>query len=175
MLRAFGAKLTITAVHANHLAREQVVGLEYWPFSDLQENTLPLDTAGNPQSTRAWWEQRWLRYNIGLIVAGLLAFGAYVAVVDRGVSKGTMPGAEITLFTTAFQAFGYLLMMAVANVCYLVGPWSESIVRPRNIERYRRVTYWLGFCFSVLLPFTIPALVAWSYIIHPGTVAMPEP
>ncbi len=122
-----------------------------------------------------WWAQRRLRYNIGLVVAGLLAFAAYVAVVDRGISKGTMPGAEITLFTTAFQGFGYLLMMAIANLCYNLGPWSESIIRPTDIETYRRVAYWLGFWFSVLLPFAIPALVAWSYIIHRGTTPMPEP
>ena len=136
---------------------------------------MPLDAVADSQSARAWWEQRRLRYNIALIVAGVLAFAAYVAVVDRGISMGTMPGAEITLFTTAFQGFGYLLMMAIANVCYFAGPLSESIVKPKNIHRYRRVMYWLGFCFSVLLPFTIPALVAWSYIVHPGAAAMPEP
>jgi hypothetical protein len=70
-----------------------------------------------------------------------------------------MPGAEITLFTTAFQAAGYLFMMAVANVCYLAGPLSESLVKPTNLDRYRRITYWLGFWFSVLLPFSILALV----------------
>ena len=74
-----------------------------------------MDTAITSQSARAWWEQRRLRYNIALVVAGVLAFAAYVGVVDRGISKGTMPGAEITLFTIAFQAFGYLLMMGIAK------------------------------------------------------------
>src|SRR5579864_2739395 len=134
-----------------------------------------LDTAADVQSGRAWWGQRRLRYNIGLIIAGPLAFAAYVAVVDQGISKGTMSGAEITLFTTAFQAFGYLVMMVVANVCYNLGPCSESVIKPKNLENYRRVTYWLGFWFSVLLPFAIPLLVAWSYIIHPGTAHMPQP
>ena len=124
---------------------------------------------------RTWWENRRLRYNIALVVAGMLAFAAYVGVVDRGVSKGTMPGAEITLFTIAFQAFGYLLMMGVANLCYNLGPWSESVIRPTNLESYRRVAYWIGFWFSALLPFAIPALVAWSYVLHPGSTAMPEP
>jgi hypothetical protein len=136
---------------------------------------MPLDTVTDSQSARIWWEQRRLRYNVGLIVAGLLAFIAYVVVVDRGVSLGTMPGAEITLFTTAFQGIGYLFMMAIANVCYLLGPLSESIVKPTNVQKYRRVMYWLGFSFSVVLPFAIPALVAWSFIIHPGTAVMPVP
>jgi hypothetical protein len=134
-----------------------------------------LDTAITSQSARAWWEQRRLRYNVALIVAGVLAFAAYVGVVDRGISKGTMPGAEITLFTIAFQAFGYLLMMGVANLCYNLGPWSESVIRPTNVEIYRRVAYWIGFWFSALLPFAIPALVAWSYVLHPGSTAKPEP
>ena len=123
--------------------------------------------------TRNWWEQRRRRYNIGLVVAGVLAFVCYVGIVDRGISTGAMPGAEITLFTTAFQAIGYLSMMAVANLCYFAGPLSESLVNPTNIDRYRRVTYLLGFCFSVLLPFGIPALLAWSYLLHPSNIVRP--
>ena len=106
-------------------------------------NLNQLDTAINSQSTRAWWEQRRLRYNIALVVAGVLAFAAYVVVVDRD--------------------------------CYNLGRWSESVIRPANVDGYRRVAYWMGFWFSVLLPFAIPAVVAWSFIIHPGSTAMPEP
>jgi hypothetical protein len=92
-----------------------------------------------------------------------------LAPVDRAISAGAMPGAEITLFTTAFQAIGYLFMMAVANVCYLAGPLSESLVKPTNLDRYRSITYWLGFWFSVLLPFSIPALV----LLNPSRVGGP--
>jgi hypothetical protein len=122
---------------------------------------------------RTWWEHRRLRYNIGLVIAGLLAFVSYVAVVDRGISTGAMPCAEITLFTTVFQGLGFLFMVAVANVCYLAGPLSESIIKPRNIDRYRRITFQLGFWFSVLLPFTIPLVVASSYLIHPAPAPVP--
>ncbi|MCU1285876.1 MAG: hypothetical protein JWO13_2226 [Acidobacteriales bacterium] len=128
----------------------------------------PTDEVGDFRTERNWWEQRRLRYNIGLVAAGLLAFVCYVVVVDRGISTGTMPDAEITLFTTAFQAVGYLFMMALANVCYLAGPLSESIVKPTNVDHYRRLTFRLGFWFSVLLPFTIPGLIAWFYLIHPS-------
>lgn len=130
---------------------------------------LSVDAVGNVQNAKGWWEQRRLRYNMGLVVAGLLAFICYVGAVDRGISAGAMPGAEITLFTTAFQAIGYLFMMAVANVCYLAGPLSESLVKPTNLDRYRRITYWLGFWFSVLLPFSIPALV----LLNPSRVGGP--
>ena len=82
--------------------------------------------------TRSWWENRRLRYNFGLVIAGVLAFVCYVLVVDRGISIGTMPDAEITLFTTAFHGIGYLFMMAIANVCYFAGPLSETLVKPHE-------------------------------------------
>lgn len=122
---------------------------------------------------RTWWEHRRLRYNIGLVTAGLLAFVGYVAAVDRDISTGVMPCAEITLLTTVFQGLGFSVMVAVANICYLAGPLSESIIKPRNIDRYRRIAFQLGFWFSVLLPFTIPLAVASSYLIHPAPAQVP--
>jgi hypothetical protein len=120
---------------------------------------------------RSWWEERRLRYNIGLVIAGVLAFVCYVVVVDRGISIGTMPDAEITLFTTAFQGIAYLFLMAIANICYFVGPLSESLIKPQNVERYRRMTFQLGLWFSVLLPFAIPLIIVWSNLAHrPTTV-----
>ena len=125
---------------------------------------------------RNWWERRRMHYNIGLVVAGLLAFAVYVMVVDEGISTGAMPCAEITLFTTAFQGLGYLLMIAVANVCYCAGPICESVMKQQNVDRFRRVTFHLGFWFSVLLPFAIPVIVALSYLFHaPHATATCEP
>ena len=69
---------------------------------------------------------------------------------------------EVTIFTVLFQGIGYLFMIAVANVFYGLGPWSERVLHPRDPERYRRICFRLGFWFSVLLPFTIPALLAAS-------------
>ena len=57
-----------------------------------------------------------------------------------------------------FQGVGYLFMIGVANVCYFIGPLSERVVKYSRAERYRLVCYRLGFWFSVLLPFSIPAL-----------------
>ena len=108
-----------------------------------------------------WWEQRRLKYNVGLVVAGLLVFVCYVFAADRVITTGAAsPEAEITLFTTAFQAIGYLFMMGVANGCYFAGAFVENhFVRQANVSRYRRIAFPLGFWFSVLLPFTIPVLV----------------
>jgi hypothetical protein len=75
---------------------------------------------------------------------------------------------EITIFTTAFQAVGYLLMMAIANVCYFLGPFSERMIRPTNVAVYRNITFRLGFWVSVLLPFTIPITLAIDCYRHTG-------
>jgi hypothetical protein len=90
----------------------------------------PTDMAWGPVSASEWWGRHRLRYNIGLVVAGFLAFACYVGVVAWGDSIGAVPNAEINLFTTAFQAVGYLFMMAVANICYFLGPLSERIIKP---------------------------------------------
>jgi hypothetical protein len=120
------------------------------------------------QSSAEWWERRRLRYNIGLIFAGLLAFACYVAVVEWGVSIGAIQGGgEITLFTTIFQGIGYLFMMLVANAFYGLGPYGERKMKPADIDQYRRIAFRLGFWFSMLLPFSIPVLLVCLCLIRP--------
>jgi hypothetical protein len=117
-------------------------------------------------SSFAWWSARRLRYNVALIVAGILAFIAYVAV---GMSLLPRDAEfEVTIFTTLFQGIGYLFMIGVANVFYFLGPFSERIVRLHDPERYRRVCFRLGFWFSVLLPFSIPALLVVLALFYPS-------
>jgi hypothetical protein len=114
-----------------------------------------------------WWQARRRRYNVALVKAGLLAFVCYCGVVFWGDSIGAIPDADITLFTILFQGIGYLFMMAVANICYSLGPLSERIVQPRNVVRYRRITFRLGFWFAVLLPFCIPGALAILCVLRP--------
>lgn len=89
--------------------------------------------------------------------AGALAFVCYVAVVAWGSSKGAIQDADITLFTTLFQGAGYLVIMLLANILYRLGPLSERLVQPSDPEKYRRIMFGLGYWFSVLLPFSVPA------------------
>lgn len=118
-----------------------------------------------------WWEARRLRYNIGLVVAGILAFIAYVAVLstfgDIILSSDNSENDAFTIFTLLFQGIGYLFMIIVANICYFLGELSERSIRPRNVDAYRRVAYALGFWFSVGLPFMVPVLLAYLAIFHP--------
>jgi len=120
------------------------------------------DTRAVQVSPREWWGRRRLRYNIGLIVAGPLAFACYVMVVSWGSSIFAGPHPTVTLWAEMVLpvAVGYLVLMAIDNVFYCLGPLLERIVQPGNVRRYRQTTYRLGFWFSVLVPFTIPAVVA---------------
>ena len=121
-------------------------------------------------SSLAWWGARRLRYNIGLAVSGILAFICYATVcwtlLPRVLDPSEIP--SVTAFTTLFQGIGYLLMMGVANLFYNLGPLSERVVRPANVDRYRTNCYRLGFWFSVLLPFSIPALLTMLALFYPG-------
>jgi hypothetical protein len=100
----------------------------------MAQETALADDPG-PWAGENWRAARRLRYNIGLIVAGPLAFLCYAAVIDWCIRIKAPGECEITIFTAAFQGMGYLFMMAMANMCYLLGPLSERIVRPKNIAR----------------------------------------
>jgi hypothetical protein len=102
----------------------------------------------------AWWRRRRWPYNRALIIAGLAAFACYAAVFE--VRCRAVPEAEITLFTIAFQGVAYLAAMGVANLCFNLGRWSESLLKPSRPERYRKIAYGLGLWFSVALPFAVP-------------------
>lgn len=127
-------------------------------------------TPGTIRSAWDWWESRRLLYNVGLVCAGILAFMCYVVVcfslLPRVLDESEI---KITPLTTLVQGIGYLFMMGVANLCYFLGPFCEDFVRPGNVDRYRRISYWLGFWFSVLLPFSIPALLTVEILFFPDS------
>lgn len=131
------------------------------PYESPKTTTPDTSAKGNvAESAFVWWASRRLHYNIGLVVAGIIAFVCYVVVCLTLLSRVLRPSEiKVTPFTTLFQGVGYLFMMGVANVCYFLGPVSECLFRPRNFERYRQICYGLGYWFSVLLPFSIPVLL----------------
>lgn len=84
-------------------------------------------------STREWWEARRLRYNLALVAAGFGSFVLYCIVCGTILGRVVPPNEiEITIFTMLFQGVGYLLCMGLANVCYLLGPISETLMSQRN-------------------------------------------
>ena len=108
-------------------------------------------------SASEWWGKRRARYNIGLLIAGLLAFGAYAtrAFADVG----------ITVFTTVYLIVSFLLAIGVANSLYFLAPISERLLRPENVATYRNITYNLGFWFFVLILFISPLLVGYVVVL----------
>src|SRR5258708_3675726 len=70
-------------------------------------------------SAAAWWDRQRIRYNIGLVLAGVAAFSLYAAVIE--MRSEMCPGFEIAAFTILLQGVGYLVVIGVANVFYNLG------------------------------------------------------
>jgi hypothetical protein len=107
---------------------------------------------------KQWWSRRRSVYNVALVIAGIVAFFAYAAVV--GTRCSGRPDVEISGLTIAIQGMGYLIAMVTANLLYNLGYWSERLLRPRKGEAYRSRVFALGLGLSVALPLSVPVLVA---------------
>ena len=129
---------------------------------------LTIAADASPWAREVWWSGRRRRYNVSLLIAGFAGFICYAIAVQRCTELHAPGEWEITIFTTFFQGFAYLVAMGVANVCYFMGPWSERILRPRNVTTFRTLAFRLGLWFSVLLPLTPSAILLASCSIHRG-------
>lgn len=112
-----------------------------------------------------WWTEKRSKYNVGLIVSGILAFILYVIL---GVNL-IMPyddDFEITLFTIVPQGIGYLIMILIANLLYSLG-FSCDLNHNRGItEKFRENLFHLGFWLAVSLPFLAPLMILISYFLN---------
>jgi hypothetical protein len=102
----------------------------------------------------SWWAKRRLTYNLLLVFAGLAAF-ASLAIAGETVCVAD-PDFEMTAFTIAFQAVGYAVAMAIANVLYGLGPAIERLFKPRNLPLYRGIAFGAGATLSVVVPLSVP-------------------
>ncbi|MFK7814185.1 MAG: hypothetical protein AB8B59_16935 [Maribacter sp.] len=114
------------------------------------------------EERKKWWSEKRLKYNLGLIISGFFAFILYSIVVKYLIPQG--PDVEITLFTIIFQGVAYLILMVIANIFYNVGEFSEEIIKPKNIDRFRNLTFNIGFGLSCFLPFLIPIILLFTYL-----------
>jgi hypothetical protein len=57
---------------------------------------------------------------------------------------------------TLFLGTAFLVLMGVANVCFLLGATVEAMVAPAERGAYRSRAYSLGLWGSVALPFVFP-------------------
>ena len=109
--------------------------------------------------SRLWWRQKRMLYNTGLLVAGVLAFICYALVLSFFHRDDRLSDVEITVFTIVLQGIGYLVMMLIANLFYFLGPLVEWLSSPKYPERFRRILFNCGFCFSIGLPFIVPGML----------------
>lgn len=109
-----------------------------------------------------WWHVRRLKYNIGLAGGGILALLCYMLVSIKLIMPYD-PEFDITLFTIAFQAIGYCILMIVANLFYNLGFWADKRFNHSGSDRFRNRLFNIGFWFSFALPFSIPLLIIYQY------------
>ena len=114
--------------------------------------------------TSRWWSAHRFRYNIGLILGGFFAFLLYVTFAWTFADRFNQ--LEVTAFTIAFQALGFAVVVVLANICYFLGPLLERLSKPHDVVKFRLRTFSLGFWFSVLLPFSLPAAVLYAAVVH---------
>ena len=112
--------------------------------------------SANELDRRSWWSANRRRYNVALIIAAPLSLIATITV--WGLFEDRLPCLEITGFSILAGVPLFLIGMALANICYFLGPLSERIARPRNVRPFRSWIYRAGLTFSVLLVFS-PAIL----------------
>ncbi|MFI4951096.1 MAG: hypothetical protein ACHP7A_08685 [Caulobacterales bacterium] len=113
-----------------------------------------------------WWQARRLRYNLTLAAGGWVAYGLTVGLnyaFGHPVWKDWRGGVGMTLFLGTV----FLVVMGVANVCYLLGPAIEGWVKPADVGLYRRNAYAMGLWGSLAVPAIFP-LVQLSILIAHG-------
>lgn len=115
-------------------------------------------------SSKKWWSNRRKKYNVGLVMAGVVAFICY-AIVGATLIMPYDKQFEITLFTTVFQGIGYLFMLLIANLFYNLGYWVDQMFNSSNSHTFRQRLFNIGFWFSCGLPFLIPTLLVMRYFI----------
>lgn len=102
-----------------------------------------------------WWQARRLRYNIALAAAGWIAYGTNVvlfAAFGRTLWRNWQGGIAMTLFLGT----GFIVVMGIANVCFLLGPWTEKVAKPDDVDAFRETAWKLGFYGSIAVPFLFP-------------------
>lgn len=98
---------------------------------------------------------------MGLIIAGFLGFMSYCYV---GTLVIPSPYFEVTIFTTLFQGFLYLIMMGLANIGYTILMYLDQLINksdPNTLSH--KIIYYGYFTISFLLPFSISIILFIAY------------
>jgi hypothetical protein len=101
-------------------------------------------------SPKQWWLHKRCRYNIGLVVAGFIAFLLYCLLGPIFIAPHEE--FEETIFEMAFQGGVYFFMMILANAFYTLGWLIDISFNRNNNQLFRERLFVLGFWFSFSLP-----------------------
>ncbi len=114
------------------------------------------------KSKQWWWSQR-RRYNKGLLISGFIAFILYCTLGPFII--GPHEEFEETIFEIAFQGFGYLIMMGIANLFYTFGWIMDIGFNTNNSQVFRERLFALGYWFSFSLPILLILSVMVRFLI----------
>jgi hypothetical protein len=115
----------------------------------------------------AWWQARRFRYNLSLALAGAAAYCLFLVLL-LAFGQSPWPDWRRAIGATLMLGVGYLVVMGVANVCYLLGPGLETMLRPADRETYRRGAWAMGYAGSIALPFLFPTVVLAALLLSGG-------
>lgn len=117
----------------------------------------PLTDTAPAGDVWAWWQARRLRYNMALGAAGWVAYGLCLTLTyafGQPMWKNWQSAVSITLFLGT----GFLVLMGAANICFLLGPWCERVIKPADVDRFRGSAWRMGFYGSLAVPFVFPVV-----------------
>ena len=106
-----------------------------------------ISSAADIDSPR-WWSAKRIQFNIVMIFAALLAEALYLFVF--AVFPEELAEIDLTLFTVFFQGVLFLFALALANLCFSLGPLVERRLAGENAA-LRKCLYVAGTAFSLLL------------------------
>lgn len=121
------------------------------------------ETTTIPGDVWSWWQERRLGYNAALTAAGATAY-LLTIVVHYAFGDPLWAAWQEALGRTIFLGATFLIVIGVANICYLVGPFAETVLRPADRDQFRRTAFRMGLWGSVALPFLFP-LIDTSFLI----------
>ncbi|WP_443938381.1 hypothetical protein [Pedobacter sp. MW01-1-1] len=110
------------------------------------------------QKPKSWWEQRRGRYNLGVILSGVLAY-IFIFIIEGH--------KNFSLLALIVQGIGSWIYIGFANLFYFLGPLADKLLNKEDKSAFRERLYNLVFGFSILLPILFAAMFlifpAWDY------------
>lgn len=107
--------------------------------------------------TKRWWWSKRKQYNIGLLVAGFLAFVAYCTIEKITAMRDDESTASF--FWLVPLTIVYLMVMCVANVFYTLGWIVDISFNKNNSQLFRERLFAVGYWFSFSLPIALVLFV----------------